>query len=595
MSLFLDIGLCLAILSVVVGSRFNKWPAEQSKLFDGKPADYIDTARYRGFCFLYILTFFIISAVLYSFPEFLRFVPGWEDQQLRMSYTMCALIVVSALAQQNISTYDEQWRRQLHEWARIPGHVEEVSREIMLSDSYLPTESYLSALRQDLQREDQSLSYWINVISDIETEKEHHSIDWCFLKCASLMLIIRDTNCGPSADHFAAKARRIEELARLVPLTGSDEKEFAAYKRELEDLSRYFIESICKYLIKKYPRADEQFSAFKNLGFSIRQHDSAEVSIRDAIIWCSLGVVFVSVCSVTALLMILDARSEIEFLTQDRFILWTLGNIECFMIAIFVGILVKKMSARKAKTGMNVYVSAFFLATLASFIFFQFAQDLNTQSSRLPFARFMLAMSFSTLSIVVVRALSNISLDQRDVILSSLFHGLMLGLVMGVFQGLTSIAFSWGRIETPSSLMEFLSRDDWKLPLVCLVGLFKGLFVGVGISFFIHNIQRKQLLASLRQNPRVERVMVMTCKREGEQFTVSTKDISKHGIKIQTRRRLNCGDKITIESQIFGSIEGVIKWSRNLFWGRQQAGVQFIDTPHKLNKFLRDRYGEYYA
>ena len=145
MNLIVDIIVCLLILFVVVGSRFNKWPAAQSKLFTGKPSEYIDSWRYWGFCFLYILTFFVISAVLYSFPEFLRFIPGAEEEQLSLSYTLCALIVVSALAHQSISSYDEQWRKQLHEWARIPRNVEEVSREIILSDSYMPTDTYLAA------------------------------------------------------------------------------------------------------------------------------------------------------------------------------------------------------------------------------------------------------------------------------------------------------------------------------------------------------------------------------------------------------------------------------------------------------------------
>ena len=366
---------------MVVGSRFNKWPTEQSKLFTGKPADYIDAWRYRGYCFLYVLTFFVISAVIFSFPEFLRFLPGGDEAQLSLSYTLCALIVVSALAQENISAYEEQWRKQLHDWARIPRYVEEISREIILGDNFMPTEVYLSALRKSLRREDHSLSRWLDLIPQIETEKANHSIDWYFLKCASLLLITQDTRSGPSADNLKAKATRIEELAYLIPLADPNEKEFASYRAELEDMSRYFIESICKYLIKKYPRPDEQFSAFKNLGFMIRQHDTTEVSIRDAIIWCSLGVVFVSVASVIALQSILDARSQIEFLTMERFIGWTLGNTGCFMIAIFVGLLVKKISARNLKAGINVYLSAFFLSTLASFLFFQFASDLNTATS----------------------------------------------------------------------------------------------------------------------------------------------------------------------------------------------------------------------
>lgn len=595
MNLIVDIIVCLLILFVVVGSRFNKWPAAQSKLFTGKPSEYIDSWRYWGFCFLYILTFFVISAVLYSFPEFLRFIPGAEEEQLSLSYTLCALIVVSALAHQSISSYDEQWRKQLHEWARIPRNVEEVSREIILSDSYMPTDTYLAALRKSLHSEDGSMTRWLDAIAQIEIEKVNHSIDWYFLKCFSLMLIIRDIRIGPSAYNLTGKETRIEELARLIPLAEAGDKEFMAYKKELETMSRYFIECICKYLIKKYPRADVQFCAFKNLGFKIRQHDTAEVSIREAIVWCALGVAFVSVVSVTSLLFILDERSERDFLTMERFIGWSLGNIECFLIAILVGLLVKKMSAGKARVSLNGYVFAFFLSTLASFIFFQFAQDLNRQSEHLPYARFILAMSFSSLTVVVIRSLGNINLDHKDVVVSSVVQGVMLGLVMAVFQVLASIAFTWDRVILPTSLTGFLMGDNWKYPMLALVGFGKGFFVGVGISYFIQETQRKQLMQTSRQNPRVERVVFLKCNSEGAEFSASTRDISKSGFKLQTRKPLRHGDKLVMESPVFGRVEGIIRWSHKLFWGRRQVGVQFTRTPLRLNAFLRDGYGEYYA
>ena len=595
MNLILDIIVCLLILFVVVGSRFDKWPAEQSRLFTGKPSDYIDSWRYLGFCFLYILTFFVISAVLYSFPEFLRFLPGAEDEQLSLSYTLCALIVVSALAHQSISAYDEQWRQQLHEWARIPRYVEEVSREIILSDSFMPTDTYLAALRKNLHREDGSMSRWLDAIAQIEIEKVNHSIDWYFLKCVSLMLIIQDIRIGPSAYHLKEKETRLEELARLIPSAEAGDQEAIAYQKELESMSRYFIECICKYLIKKYPRADAQFCAFKNLGFKIRQHDTADVSIREAIVWCTLGVVLVSVASVTALLFILDDRSAVDFLTMERFVGWSLGNIECFLIAILVGLLVKKMSAGKARVSVNGYVFAFFLSTLASFMFFQFAQDLNRQSAHLPYARFILAMSFSSLSVVVIRSMGNINLDHKDVIFSSLFQGVMLGLVMAVFQVLASIAFTWNQVSLPTSISGFLMDNNWKYPMLALVGFGKGLFVGTGISYFIQETQRKQLMQTSRQNPRVERVMFLKCNSEGDEFNASTRDISKSGFKLQTRKPLRYGDRLVMESPVFGRVEGVIKWTHKLFWGRRQVGVQLTRTPLRLNTFLRDGYGEYYA
>jgi hypothetical protein len=595
MDRMLDILISLVILFVVVGSRFNKWPAEQSKLFTGKPSDYIDDLRYRGFCLVYILTFFVITVVLYSFPEFLKFFPGAEDQDITLTYTMCSILVVSVLAQQKISAYDEQWRQKLHEWARIPLSVEEVSRGIILSDNFMPTKGYLLALQKDMQRADNSLQRWIAAINNIDEEKANHSIDWSYLKCACLSLIARDICNGPSADDLKAKKVRIEELGRLIPFASPSEKEFDLYKNELEDMSRYFVECLCKYLIKKYPRNDEQYSAFKNFGFVISQRDSTEVSVRDAIVWCVFGVILISVCSVVLLLTILDVRSSVDFLTPDRFFTWSIGGSVAFIIAIFVGLLVKKMPSRRLRNGIYTYLITLLLATLASFIYFQVARSLSEQSANLPYARFLVAMSYSTLSIVVLKALCNTSNDRRDVIISSLFHGLNLGIVMAILQGLITIAFTWDRFQAPESMIDLFMREDWKVMMICLVGFLKGFFVGAGISYVIQEIQRKQLLEALRQNPRVDQVLAMKLTKGEREFNINTRDISKNGAMIQCREKFASGEKVAMKSPVLGNIEGVVKWSRSLFWGRQVAGIEFTSTPSKLHKHLRDRHGEYYA
>ncbi len=595
MNLFVDVVVCFIILLVVVGSRFNTWPSERSRLFDGKPADYIDAGRYRGFCFLYILTFFVISAVLYSFPEFLKLIPGMEADFVPVSYTMCAILVVSLLAQHNLAAYDEKWRKQLHEWARIPRYVEEISSEILLQDLYTPVEEYRAQLKKELLRDDPAYASWEQVIARIEIEKANHTIEWSYLKCASLMLILRDICGSQFSESIKMKASRIEELRRLVSLTKPADKQYMSYKTELEEMSRYFIENICKYLIKKYPRMDLQYSAFKNLGFTIRQHDNANVSVRDAIILCSMGVAAVSVLSVVMLLLILDARSDREFWTLEKFFGWSLGSIECLMIAIFVGLLVKRMSSSTGRIGISKYLMVFLFSTLASFVFFQFAQDLNQQSANLPYARFLLAMSFSSLSVVVLSALSSTNLERQDVIVSSLFYGFVLGVVMAMFQIFTSLAFSWERYVFPETVAEFFLKDESKMILLGLVGFFKGFALGGSVSYFIQDTQRKQLMETLRQNPRIDRVMFMSCQADGKAFNVSTKDISKNGLKLQTRRELSQGSTIVMESHMFGRVEGVIRWTRKLFWGRKQIGVQLTSPGPRFNQFLRERYGEYYA
>jgi hypothetical protein len=93
----------------------------------------------------------------------------------------------------------------------------------------------------------------------------------------------------------------------------------------------------------------------------------------------------------------------------------------------------------------------------------------------------------------------------------------------------------------------------------------------------------------------VDQVLVMKLTRGDREFNINTKDISKNGAKIQCREKFASGEKIAMKSPVLGNIEGVIKWSRNIFWGRQIAGVEFTSTPSKLHKYLRDSYGEYYA
>ncbi|UZE94541.1 PilZ domain-containing protein [Alkalimarinus alittae] len=604
MDQIIDILFSALFLSVVVGTRFNKWPAEQSKLFTGSPSDYIDGPRFKGYCLIYILTFFVLTLIVRNSPQLLDILKVVLDTQATQvpqsngiathSYLIISIAVFIISTLPMVSPYDEQWRKKLHVWARIPQSVKEITRGIIRSNAFMPTPRILSELKREITRSEQQSRFALS-IENLDQEKAARSIDWYYIQCASLLLIVKELCLDLTVNDLKTKGIRIEELGRIITSPSFNENEFNKYKHELEELSLYFVECICKHVIKKYPRKDAQYTAFKNLGFVISQHDSSEIRIKDAISLCFIGVILISISSVAALLLILDFyQPERQYLDVAKFVSWTTGSIISFSIAIFVGIVIKKMPSADVKVGMFTYFIALLFATLASFVFFVIVRDLALSLEKLPIARICLAMSFSTLSIVVIKALNNASYDRKEVVVSSLFYGIVLGVVMAVFQVLISIAFSWNRIpESVSVLTHYFS--DWKLFFLFSVGFLKGLFVGGGISYFIQKTQREQLLAALRKNPRVNRVLVMELKSGEKAFYINTKDISTNGIKIQTRETLHSGDQIELSSPIIGSIKGVIKWTQSQLLGKQIAGIEFTKSTHTLQKYIRDNYGEYYA
>lgn len=589
----IDILICALFLFVVVGTKFNKWPLEQSKLLTGKPSDYIDSLRYSGFCLIYVLTYFVITVVLFTFPELMKLFPSLMVSYKLNTYIAFSVAIVTISALPPVSRYDEQWRKKLHGWARIPNSVKEVAKEIHRKNVFLPTENYLFEFeKQIIKKDDQSK--WMGFINNLATEKENHTIHWYYIKCSCLLLIVNDFCKGLSADDVKTQKSRIEELGRIVISSDFSENELLTYKNELEEMSVYFIECLCKHFTKKYPREDAKYNAFKNLGFKLGMHDNAEFRIKDTVLWCFISVVFVSIFSVLALLSVLDYYQPGYFQIQDNFSSWTIGSIVSFSIAIFVGFLVQKIPSRQLRAGIYYYSTTLLLATLASFIYLVIVRDVTSITEGKPFARILLAMSFSTVSIVVLKALNNASHDKRDVINSSLFYGLVLGGVMAVFQVLISIAFGWGKPQESGSIMS-LYFGNWKLVMLFSVGLLKGMFIGGGISYFIQKIQREQLLEALRKSPRVNKIMVMHLKTGKEKFNINMRNISTKGAKIQSRAKLISGDSVEIISPVLGSVKGVIKWTHHQLLGQQVAGIEFTNTPRTLKKYIRENFGEYYA
>lgn len=606
MNPMLDISITALILFVVFSSRFNKWPSGQHALFTGKPSDYIDSTRYRGFCFVYLLTYFILTLALYSSPELLTLLPVSDEFRSAIinnkTYTVACVLVVACLAQQKISVYDEQWRQQLHQWARIPRAVEEILQVLSQSDNFMPTKRYQNQIKRSLVKgEDGSLwgspnnPYWLDVINNLDEEKRQRTINWYYIRCVSLFLIVEDICKGLSLEDLRLRENRLMELGRVIQLSQPGEREARSQKEELDTLALQFLVCICKHIVKKYPKKEAQYTAFRNLGFVMSRSDYTEVNVKDAVIWCLFVVTFVSFTSVYGLLAILDDSTAIEFLTLDRLARWGIGSVVAFSTAIFVAMIVKKLPSRSTRVGPATYLVTMLFATLVSFVYFQIVSDLSQRSIDLPYARLILALSFSTLAVFVIKALDNTSHDWRDVFFSSFIHGLAFGCVMGVLQPLISVAFNWEDAVGSGSLYNYLVTHNNHLGLVGLLGFFKGLMVAWGISYAIQETQRKQLLVALRQSPRVEDVLISRLKAGNNEFRINIRNLSTKGARIQCRERLALGDKIQLESPAIGKIEGVIRWRQSKLWGSHVAGVAFTNVSAQLNQYIRERYGEYYA
>ena len=602
----LDILISSFVLIVIIGARFNLWTQDRTAEFSGKPSDYIDRYRYLFYYGIYVLTFVVSVAIFYNFPEIFGLLSAdtatseWRDALAevfgKQSITVYSLVLVTILSDSRVGKYDELWRSRLHEWARIPRALLELKTSIIRDDSYSPSKKYLSRAMKELQieadnssRKESLRDYWVSLIENWKEQKENRTINWAYIKCLCLSQIVRDTCAKVPNQDLLLRDGRIRDLGKIIPFLDSNDGDTQEHKQELDTLSEYFVECICKHLIKKYPSTQSQYTAFKHLGFDINFHDATDMRIGEAIGFCLVSVFLISSLSVTTLLILLH-RLELETLVS-----WSLGSFICFCISIFVGIVVQKIfAARQLEPGLPVYVATLMVATLGSFMYFQIVSD--QASSSLHFGRIMLALSFSTLSVVVIRALNDINHEYQDVVYASVVQAGILGVIMAGLQIMVSLSFVWDRLDLDQmSVIALFENNDWRLVKVGVVGFFKGFFLGGIVCYLIQDMMRRQQLAALRNNPRVKFNKIMTLQTEQSKFRINTRNLSKNGVMIKSRKALMSGDKVVIMSPKLGGINGVIRWTRKGFMGKQFAGVEFTADSAELNTFLRGQFGEFYA
>ncbi|MCG8313009.1 MAG: PilZ domain-containing protein [Pseudomonadales bacterium] len=600
-----DFILTSLLIAFMIGSRFNEWPQSQTYPKKDKPSDYIDRTRYFGFCFLYVFIFYILTFVLFTTPELTHFLPeNWElpNTTSTLPLLSCAIIITALLAQPRIYRLDIMLRARLHEWARIPRAVEDLKQNILQSNCYTPTEDYINYAKNEIYRYDgailqdnQTLNIWIKKLDEVAKVKHSHSIEWCYLKCLCLYMIVKDICPHLSSQDAKAYDARLTELRKIIQLSNDTNIKALQLREELDARSDNLITTICKYIVKKYPNEAEQYKAFKHFGFNMAHSDCTHMSIRDAIVACLLIVLIVSCLASFATISLLQYHNPTRFSIMEQFPRWTLGAIASFSIAITLGTLVAKSSFQRSRIGIYMYGLTFIASTFSCFIFFHISGDFDTDRA---IPRFILAASFSAVTVTTILALSQSSHDRRDIVERAFYHGAVLALAMCVFQLGVSFAFNPPQSFQINQIIIHLTEDSNKRIWLGVIGFFKGLIVGGGISFILQDAQRKQHLEALRKSPRVDTSMIvtLTLPASGKELRATTQNISLNGALIRSREPISEGTTIELTAKKIGNLKAIVKWHKKRLWSSANViGVEFCASGPDLKKYIRNQYGEFYA
>lgn len=600
---FLDFPLAIFILFIVFSARFNKWPQGAKHPKTGRPSEYCSPIRYRFYCCVYITTFLFVSVALFNLPEVMTVFPLTKEYAeiiLKHRYlTVTSLITIVLFANPIVAVYEEHWRQQLHEWAEIPWAVTSMIQKISLPERFLLNEKMVERIKGELRvifsgrSSEDSAKVWFGKIDQFLEETDKRSVHWLYMRCLAFYHITME-RCThlPIAD-LDQRHNRLVELGKLILLSKPHELEREA--DELRDMSVYFIENISKYIVKKYRTPEEQYYALINLGFNPNRTDCRPIEVKDAVVSCMLLVAVVSFTSVYFILDVIDARRPDDYLNPERFFQWGVGSWVCFTAAIFIGFLANNAPPVHKRFGAYQYMLLFMLTTLVTLIYFQVVHELSEQSRNLPYARFVLAMSFAALSIFVVKALKAVNHNRNGVLLVAFGHGLLFGVMMAGLQPLISAAFRWEDTSAHDSIVAAFMAQDYKLVLMSTIGFCKGATVAFGVSYILQEAQRKQRLVALRESPRVESGLILKLKTEEEEFPINLCNLSVKGAKISGHRQLAVGEAVVMAAPEIGVVNGVVTWCRKKWWGPQEAGIAFLEASDSTASYIRGTFGEYYA
>lgn len=610
--LIMDFVIALLILLFFFGSKFNTWPEEKKELYSDKPSDYIDKVRYGSACLLYVFFYTLIAFAFYNTPELLTLlssVLGASVEQLtaaalnHRSFMISAIVVVAAFSHRFFSKYDQELRDKLHAWALIPNYVQQLRQSIITANCYEPSAVYRQETRSEVKKllegRDSQQVEMDSAFQNLDAEKATDTLKWQFIKCLSLHLIVRKDCELVSRKAIEKHYARLKELAVLVSIKQEEETASLAglsLKEELDRLSQSYIESICKQIVRNYTQKSRQYTVFHHYGFSIKQNDVVTTRLRDAVALCIVPIAAVAFLSSYSMLTIIDHRSPMDYFTNEKLFQWSSGGAVSMFLALIIAIVADYVFLKSSDKRPFNYLVTFIVATLVSFVFFAFARDLSQAVQNLSPARLILVSSFASLTFVVLASLASTNCDKKSLKLSAIKYGVNYGLVLMIWQISISSAFRWEETDM-SSFSVFLMANEQKMLWVGLVGFLKGFFLGSIISFIVKSTVRKQLLQGMRENPRLEKAIPMKLLKGSEQAMISTKNLSKNGVKIYSPVVMEIGEQVKLKSpdKEIGELEGVVRWIKRRTFGANIIGIEFANGSLNLTHFMRKNFGDFYT
>ena len=597
--------VALLIIGFFSAHRFNTWPSPQNPALSGRPSDYINTGRFVVFYLLYAMSVGVLTLAFYGIPELLQI--GLVRDALASvgippesrTLSIFSLIAIMVLNIPVVANNEKEWRRQLHNWARIPRDVDDLKKSLTRADRFMPTERHIELARLEIKKAGMSLqpqfkaleTGWLAYLDGFQVEMGNNTVYWRFLRCLLLLIIARET-CSTRI------LGGMSEAEQQVVLLGSRILSFDGEQRhavvdDLDAMADYFIECICKQVIKNYAKPEERVQALRNLGFGVSHQDCVQLRFGRTFAYCLVGVGFCSLLSVAAIRLVLLMNGKIESFSVETFLTWSTGNFLSLCVALFVAaIIYTQMKHERAIDTISAVFVCLFVSTLASALYFIVVRDLGRNSVGNPLARIMLAMSFAALSPFVYRAITQTSFSGGEIRRFALLQGVVLGVAMMVLQYLVYVVFNIERIQL-DSVSDYLGGSGGILVYMAIIGFAKGFFLGFYISYLIQKTKRAQLLKSLRVQPRA--TAEFSLRLIDGNNPVLARDVSRNGLKIEAVSNFQPGERIELESAVTGKIEGLIKWTQHRSRGRVLAGIFLSRDYPILNEYLRETYGAYYA
>lgn len=397
-------------------------------------------------------------------------------------------------------------------------------------------------------------AYWEQVIDNWQDEREKSSLDWHFLKALYTLRICKQLRAATlNPDDIDRHEKRLDDLARVLPKLDWKNEDVQDYMEEVNKLFAYFVESLCKHVIRKNPSKNVQRDALQNLGFQPRFYDVPEIRILGVTLNCLVCLSIVCVITIVGYLSILDLtghqlRPGQNWLDWNRVLKWSLGSVISYSMAIFIAVIIEKaITAEESQPRIPTYITTLIFSTLVSLTFFRVV---NPGRATLNWSAFFsLASSMGVIGIVVIRALTKPTCkDRKEVWVSSLSHAVLLGLFAALFQVLAAVSFRGIDVITMKAMV-----------ISAIYGFTKGSIVTLLVSYLIQQSIRRQLIMAQRKNPRVKFKTRLSALIENKQIDITTRNISKGGLLIEPGRPLNKGQRIDLNFT-FGVIQAQVQW-----------------------------------